>query len=82
MFSDLNMIDTTSKFKHTSIIYLTKQRNFRINLPYIRQGYGMTETTLGVIITPYERLDGKSGTTGCVIPGMMVKVCILPLSRI
>lgn len=39
----------------------------------IRQGYGMTETTLGIVaVAPGQ---SKQGSSGKVVPGMKVKVC-------
>ncbi|XP_018574151.1 luciferin 4-monooxygenase [Anoplophora glabripennis] len=43
---------------------------FKIN--HVSQAYGMTETTLGVLATPYG--EAKIGSCGKVVPGMMAKV--------
>ncbi|XP_076765643.1 luciferin 4-monooxygenase [Xylocopa sonorina] len=44
----------------------------RLNKPIIRQGYGLTETTLGVLMTPPE--GGKLGSVGKLFPGLSAKV--------
>ncbi|XP_057660900.1 uncharacterized protein LOC130896667 isoform X2 [Diorhabda carinulata] len=44
----------------------------KFNVHHVSQGYGMTETTLGVLVSP----PGKSkiGSCGKIVPGMMAKV--------
>ncbi|KAJ8976962.1 hypothetical protein NQ317_010159 [Molorchus minor] len=44
----------------------------RFNVGKVSQAYGMTETTLGVLLSPYG--GGKIGSVGKVVHGMMVKV--------
>jgi long-subunit acyl-CoA synthetase (AMP-forming) len=44
----------------------------RLKLPDIRQGYGLTESTLAVLMVPNGR--NKPGTSGMVVPGMEAKV--------
>lgn len=43
----------------------------RFNIDKVSQGYGMTETTLAVLST---MKDAKPGSSGKIVPGMMVKV--------
>ncbi|KAI4457775.1 long-chain-fatty-acid--coa ligase [Holotrichia oblita] len=44
----------------------------KLNLHHASQGYGMTETTLGVLLT---RADSpRVGSVGQIVPGMMAKV--------
>lgn len=44
----------------------------RFNVKMVSQSYGMTETTLGVLLTPYG--GGKLGSVGKIVPGMLCKV--------
>lgn len=44
----------------------------RFNLKNLGQGYGMTETTLSVSMSPIDR--PKPGSVGKVTPGMMIKI--------
>nr|WOX60591.1 luciferin 4-monooxygenase [Pteroptyx tener] len=51
----------------------------RFNLPGVRQGYGLTETTSAFIITPEG--DDKPGASGKVVPLMKVKVIDLDTKK-
>ncbi|KAJ8947061.1 hypothetical protein NQ318_019955 [Aromia moschata] len=44
----------------------------RFKVRSVSQAYGMTETTFGIMLTPYQK--GKVGSSGKLIPGMMAKV--------
>ncbi|XP_044760951.1 bacitracin synthase 3-like [Coccinella septempunctata] len=46
------------------------KKKFKVR--HVGQGYGMTETTLGVMTNPFDK--SKSGSVGVVVPGMMAKV--------
>ncbi|XP_069682650.1 luciferin 4-monooxygenase-like isoform X2 [Periplaneta americana] len=52
----------------------------RLKLNHFTQGYGLTETTLGVIRTPTDRM--KSGSSGILIPGVKCKVTDLETGKI
>nr|CAI5858416.1 unnamed protein product [Callosobruchus analis] len=45
----------------------------KLHIKHISQGYGMTETTLSVLLPPCGA-EGKIGSSGKIVPGMMVKV--------
>ncbi|KAF5305715.1 hypothetical protein FQR65_LT07612 [Abscondita terminalis] len=51
----------------------------RFNLPGVRQGFGLTETTSAVIITPEG--DDKPGASGKVVPMMKAKVVDLDTGK-
>nr|BCW91221.1 luciferase [eukaryotic synthetic construct] len=51
----------------------------RFNLPGIRQGYGLTETTSAIIITP--RGDDKPGASGKIAPLFRAKVVDLDTQK-
>lgn len=40
----------------------------RLNITEVRQGYGLTETTLAVLRSPDNK--GKLGSVGVVVPGV------------
>lgn len=44
----------------------------KFKVHHVSQGYGMTETTLGVLVSPPGR--SKIGSCGKIVPGMMAKV--------
>ncbi|KYN00718.1 PREDICTED: 4-coumarate--CoA ligase 1 [Cyphomyrmex costatus] len=44
----------------------------RLNITDVKQGYGLTETTLAVLRSPEE--NGKLGSVGVVVPGILAKV--------
>ncbi|CAH1373792.1 hypothetical protein MTP99_015171 [Tenebrio molitor] len=44
----------------------------RFKVEHVSQGYGMTETTLGTLVSPIGKT--KFGSVGKIVPGMMVKV--------
>ncbi|XP_044258006.1 4-coumarate--CoA ligase 1-like [Tribolium madens] len=44
----------------------------RFKVGHVSQGYGMTETTLGILVSPLGKT--KVGSVGKIVPGMMVKV--------
>lgn len=44
--------------------------NFKVG--HVSQGYGMTETTLGTLVSPWNKT--KLGSVGVIVPGMMAKV--------
>lgn len=44
----------------------------RLNITEIRQGYGLTETTLAVLRSPVDNV--KPGSVGMVVPGMSAKI--------
>ena len=45
---------------------------YRLKLRHASQSYGMTETTLGVLIT--RQSNPRPGSVGQIVPGMMAKV--------
>ncbi|XP_063233889.1 luciferin 4-monooxygenase-like [Bacillus rossius redtenbacheri] len=51
---------------------LQRQVEQRLGVCGVRQGYGMTETTMGVVNTPRGR--AKPGSAGCLAPGTSAKV--------
>nr|AWT62853.1 red firefly luciferase [synthetic construct]QDB06007.1 red luciferase [synthetic construct] len=51
----------------------------RFNLPGVRQGYGLTETTSAFIITP--KGDDKPGASGKVVPLFKVKIIDLDTKK-
>ncbi|KAJ8917191.1 hypothetical protein NQ315_012683 [Exocentrus adspersus] len=51
---------------------LEKNLKEKFNVKHVSQAYGMTETTLGVLVTPYG--SGKAGSSGRIVPGMMAKI--------
>ncbi|XP_008190478.2 uncharacterized protein LOC662698 [Tribolium castaneum] len=44
----------------------------RFKVGHVSQGYGMTETTLGILVSPLGKT--KVGSVGKIVPGMMAKV--------
>lgn len=40
----------------------------RLNITEVKQGYGLTETTLAVLRTPNDKI--KPGSVGVVVPGI------------
>lgn len=44
----------------------------KFKVQHVSQGYGMTETTLGVLVSPHGK--SKIGSCGQIVPGMMAKV--------
>ncbi|XP_023030474.2 luciferin 4-monooxygenase [Leptinotarsa decemlineata] len=51
---------------------MEKELKERFKVGHVSQSYGMTETTLGVLVTPPEK--SKIGSCGKVVAGMMAKV--------
>ncbi|XP_072382627.1 luciferin 4-monooxygenase [Diabrotica undecimpunctata] len=51
---------------------MEKELKERFNVRHVSQAYGMTETTLGVLVSPHGK--GKIGSCGKIVPGMMAKV--------
>uniref|UniRef100_A0A6P7H3I2 4-coumarate--CoA ligase 1 n=1 Tax=Diabrotica virgifera virgifera TaxID=50390 RepID=A0A6P7H3I2_DIAVI len=51
---------------------MEKELKERFNVKHVSQAYGMTETTLGVLVSPHGK--GKIGSCGKIVPGMMAKV--------
>ncbi|CAL7949583.1 unnamed protein product [Xylocopa violacea] len=51
---------------------ITKMVVNRLNKPMIKQGYGLTETTLGVLMTPTN--STKYGSVGMLVAGVSAKV--------
>ena len=49
--------------------------NKRLGIDTVKQGYGLTETTLGIICTPIDK--NKNGSSGVLVPGVTCKVCSL-----
>lgn len=50
----------------------------RLNVPTIKQGYGLTETTLAVINSPDNNTEYKSvGTLVPGIAGKILKICFI-----
>jgi len=43
-----------------------------MNITDVKQGYGLTETTLAVLRSPDEK--GKLGSVGVVVPGTLGKI--------
>ncbi|PSN40352.1 Luciferin 4-monooxygenase [Blattella germanica] len=54
--------------------------NERLGVGPVLQGYGMTETTLAVLVTPTDK--HKTGSSGVVVPGMKCKVVDLETGEI
>lgn len=46
----------------------------RLDVPLVRQGYGMTEMSPASHIHPYDALPEKIGSIGTLVPGMTCKV--------
>lgn len=46
------------------------KKKFKVR--HVGQGYGMTETTFGVMTNPFDK--SKSGSVGILVPGMMAKI--------
>ncbi|CAG9818024.1 unnamed protein product [Phaedon cochleariae] len=51
---------------------MEKELKSRFRVKHVSQGYGMTETTLGVLVSPHGK--SKIGSCGKIVPGMMAKV--------
>ncbi|VEN46207.1 unnamed protein product [Callosobruchus maculatus] len=52
---------------------IQKELKEKFRIEHISQAYGMTETTLAVLTSP-PGAEGKIGSSGQIVPGMMVKV--------